>query len=34
MRLDTKKSTPYHPQENGQVEATNREIENIPTKIV
>lgn len=28
------KSSPYHPQENGQVEVTNRELENILTKTV
>ena len=28
------KSSPYHPQENGQEEVTNREIEAILTKIV
>ena len=29
-----KKSTPYHPQENGQVESTNKVIEGILTKTV
>lgn len=29
-----RKSSPYHPQVNGQEEVTNREIENILTKIV
>jgi len=29
-----KKYAPYHPQENGQVEVTNRELENILTKTV
>jgi transposase InsO family protein len=29
-----KKSTPYHPQENGQAEVTNRELENILTKTI
>ena len=28
------KSSPYHPQANGQVEVTNQELENILTKIV
>jgi transposase InsO family protein len=28
------KSTPYHPQENGEVESTNKVIESILTKIV
>jgi hypothetical protein len=28
------KSTPYHPQENGQVESTNKVIESILTKTV
>lgn len=29
-----RKSTPYHPQANGQVEVTNKKIDNILTKIV
>jgi transposase InsO family protein len=33
-QIQHRKSTPYHPQENGQVESTNKVIESILTKIV
>lgn len=33
-QITHRKSSPYHPQANGQVEVTNRELENILTKIV
>ena len=33
-KIKHKKSTPYHPQENGQVESTNKVIEGILTKTV
>jgi len=33
-RIKHRKSTPYHPQENGQVESTNKVIEGILTKTV
>ena len=32
-KVKHKKSTPYHPQANGQVESTNKVIEGIITKI-
>ena len=33
-KIKHRKSTPYHPQANGQVESTNKVLENIMTKIV
>ena len=33
-KIRHRKSTPYHPQENGQVESTNKVIEGILTKTV
>lgn len=33
-KIKHRKSTPYHPQVNGQVESTNKVIESIITKIV
>jgi len=33
-KIRHRKSTPYHPQENGQFESTNKVIEGIPTKTV
>ena len=33
-KIRHRKSTPYHPQENGQVESTNKVIESILTKTV
>eukprot|EP00253_Pinus_taeda_P005550 PITA_05550 len=33
-KIKHRKSTPYHPQENGQVESTNKVLENIMTKTV
>lgn len=33
-QMTHKKPTPYHPQENGQVEVTNQELENILTKTI
>ena len=33
-KIKHKKSTPYHPQANGQVESTNKTFEGIITKIV
>ena len=32
--IKNKITTPYHPQENGQVESTNKVLENILTKTV
>lgn len=33
-KIKHRTSTPYHPQDNGQVEVTNRELEGILTKVV
>ena len=33
-KIKHRKSTPYHPQANGQVKSTNKVLENIMTKIV